>query len=125
MTDYERIGGEPALERLIGRFLDRVFGDFIIGFLFEGRDRARIHRHEVEHAAALLGGPRRYAGRPLAAVHQPLRINRGQFRRRLAILRVVLHADGVPPEIIERWIGHDARLERAITDGLDCVPEAT
>lgn len=122
-TDYERLGGTEGVRALVDAFLDEVFGDFIIGFHFEGRDQDRIRHHELAHAIALLGGPDAYEGRPIAQVHQPLRINRGQFRRRLVILRSVLANNRVPEDIIERWIAHDSRFEKAVTDGTDCAPE--
>ena len=115
------MGGAEGVQRLMERFLDRVHGDMIIGFLFEGRDRDRILRHEVEHATRLLGGPGAYTGRPLHVAHKPLRINAGQFRRRLALLRTVLREAEVPEPIVERWIAHDRRLAPAITDGTDCT----
>jgi hemoglobin len=122
MTDYERIGGRAGLESLIEVFIDRVFDDFIIGFLFIGKDRARIVRHEIEHAAAHLGGPSEYTGRSIPAVHRPLRINAGHFRRRLAILRTVLSDRGVDSDIVERWVASNQRLEASVTDGTDCLP---
>lgn len=122
-TDYELLGGHDEVHRLVDAFLDAVFADFIIGFHFEGRDLERIRRHELEHAVGLLGGPSEYSGRPIGKLHQPLRINRGQFHRRLAILRSVLGREGVPAEIVERWVAFDARFEAAVTDGSDCVPE--
>lgn len=124
MDDWTRMGGEEAVRGHVGAFVDRVFDDFVIGFLFEGRDRDRIVQHELEHASTHLGGPLTYQGRPVGAVHRPLRINAGQFRRRLAILRHVLTERGVPPDIVARWVAADARLERAITDGSDCVAPA-
>lgn len=124
ISDYERLGGHEGVRVLVDAFLDAVFGDFIIGFHFEGRDTDRIRAHELEHAVALLGGPSAYTGRPIGKVHQPLRINRGQFRRRLVILRSVLESHDVDPAIIERWLAHDQRLEPAITDGTECTPEA-
>ena len=121
-SDYERLGGEARIRGLVTAFCRAVFDDFIIGFRFEGKDHARIIDKETEHACRHLGGPERYTGRPVAGVHQPLKINRGQFLRRLAILRTVLEHEGVAPDIMERWIAHDAALEPAITDGTDCVP---
>ncbi len=123
MTDYERIGGQQRLEILIAAFIDRVFDDFIIGFLFIGKNRERIVRHEITHAAAHLGGPNAYAGRPMAQVHKPLKINSGHFRRRLAILRTVLTENAVDEGVIERWVSANQRLEAAITDGTECVVE--
>lgn len=122
MTDYERMGGEEALAAAVGAFVDRFFADFIIGFLFVGKDRDRIVRHEIELASQHLGGPHRYQGRPIGEVHRPLRINRGQFRRRLAIVRTVLREHGVPDDVIDRWIATEQKLERVVTDGTDCAP---
>ena len=121
-TDCERLGGEEAVRRLVDAFLDLVFSDFVIGFHFAGRDHDRIRAHEAEHAIRILGGTAPYTGRPLPDVHRPLRINRGQFRRRLVLLRSTLDRHGVPPDIADRWVAAEARLEPAITDGTDCAP---
>lgn len=121
MSDWDRLGGEPGVARIVDDFVARVARDFVIGFLFAGRDLARIARHEVEHASTHLGGPLGYTGTPIAPSHRAMRINAGQFRRRLAILRTVLAAHEAPEDVIERWIDHDRRLERVITDGTDCV----
>jgi len=123
LNEIERIGGEEGLERLIRLFVDRVFADFIIGYQFEGRDKERIVRHETEFASAHLGGVQVYAGRPLVSAHRPLKINRGHFRRRLAILRTVLSEQGIAEDVIERWVAFERQFERAITDGTDCVRE--
>jgi hemoglobin len=121
-SDWERLGGEEGVRRIVAAFLDRVFADFIIGFLFEGKDRARIERAEVELASTHLGGNLGYSGRGIVSTHRPLKINAGQFRRRLAILRTVLREKGAPEDVIDRWIAHDRRLEKVITDGTDCAP---
>lgn len=123
-SSWERLGAEPGVRALVEAFVDRFFGDLVIGFLFEGKDRARIVQHELELASVHLGGPLRYAGRPVGEVHRPLRINAGQFRRRLAILRHVLRERGVPEAVVDAWIAHDRRLERVVTDGTDCLGPA-
>jgi hemoglobin len=122
MTRFERAGGEPVVRAVVDRFVDRVFDDRIIGFLFARSDRARVKQHEYEHAAAALGADLAYTGRPIGAVHRPLRINAGQFRRRIAILRQELEAAGVPEDIRDYWLDTQQRLERVVTDGTDCAP---
>ncbi|MFT7521424.1 MAG: hemoglobin [Kiritimatiellia bacterium] len=122
MTDYELIGGDVVLERVVRQFVRRFVDDMIIGYLFVGRDYERIVKHEVEHAAGLLGGPSAYSGRPLTTVHRPLRINKGHFRRRLALVRLILRKNSVDEGIIERWIEADERLIDSITTGQDCLP---
>ena len=123
MVDFDAVGGASGVARVVGDLVDRMSTDFIIGYLFIGRDLKRIKKHEAELASAHLGGPRAYSGRALPSAHRPLRINRGHFKRRIALLRVVLRDHGVPEDIAERWIAHDDALEGAITDGTACVPE--
>jgi hemoglobin len=122
-TAFERAGGEAVVRTVVDRFVARQFDDRIIGFLFVGKDRVRVSTHEYEHAAAALGGPVVYAGRPIGAVHRPLRINGGQFRRRLALLRQEIERAGVPVDVMEAWLDTQRRLERVVTDGTDCAPD--
>lgn len=121
MTDLERIGGEATVERVITAFIDRVFDDMIIGFMFIGKDKQRIIRHEIEHALQHLGGKSSYLGRPIPAVHRPLPISHGHFRRRIALLKVVLQENEIPPPVIERWVQANQRLESAVVQGGDCL----
>jgi hemoglobin len=121
-TLYERAGGEVVVRAVIDRFVDRQFDDRIIGFFFDGKDRAGVKRHEFEHAAAALGAPIRYTGRPIPALHRALRINAGQFRRRLALLKQEIERAGIEPEVEDAWLESQRRMERLITDGTDCAP---
>lgn len=122
LSDYHRLGGPEGVERIMTIFVDRMRSDFVIGFLFEGRDRERILKHEIELASAHLGGPARYSGRPMGVVHRPLRIHRGHFQRRIAVLRKVLTELEVPDDVVERWVAHDASLESVIAEPIDCAP---
>ena len=121
-TDFERLGGEAGLRELVQAFVDRTFSDSIIGFHFAGKDKDRIVEKEFEHARLQLGGGGTYTGREIGGVHKPLKINKGQFRRRLAILRKVLDVAGVDSEIRDRWIAHNQALIDRVTSGEDCLP---
>lgn len=122
-SDYERIG-EERLRALIDDFIEVVAGDFIIGFMFMGKDLVRIKDKEFELASSHLGGPHSYTGRPMRRAHASSPINSGHFRRRLALLRSACQRHGVDEDIIERWIAHNQRLEAQVTNGLDCVEES-
>ena len=114
-TDLELLGGEERLQEIIDRFIDLVFDDLMIGFLFRGADRQRIKDKERELAAAHLGGPARYSGKPLAAAHAPHAIMGGHFDRRLKLLEETLDAFAVPTPVRERWLAHNQALRRTIT----------
>jgi hemoglobin len=124
VTALERLGGEGALRAVVDRFVERMAADMIIGFFFAGKDLARIKQHEFEHAAVALGAEIAYGGRPIVPLHRAMRINGGQFRRRLALLRQELAAAAVPPDIAATWLAEQQRLQDAMTDGRDCTPEA-
>lgn len=120
MTLFDRAGGEGAVRAVVDRFVERMAADFIIGFFFAGKDLVRIKQHEYEHAALALGAPGRYTGRPIVPLHRSLRINGGQFRRRLALLRAELAE--LPEEVRDAWLAEQLRLQDQITDGTDCAP---
>jgi hemoglobin len=114
-TLFEQIGGEATLRRIIDRFVDRVFDDMMIGFMFRSADRQRVKDKEYEHAAALLGAGVRYTGRPLREAHAPHRIMGGQFARRLKILEETLDAFEVPDDVKARLLSANERLRPLIT----------
>jgi truncated hemoglobin YjbI len=121
--DFERVGGEAVVRAVVERFVRRMAGDFVIGFFFAGRDLDRLITHEYEHAAIALGAAVPYTGRPIVPIHRALPINAGHFRRRLALLRQEIDAAGIPGEVRDRWLAHQAALQATLTDGTDCAPE--
>ncbi len=125
MTHFEQVGGEPALRRILEDFYDRVFSDLMIGYLFKGRDKARLVTLELQLTARVMGADVVYEGRPMRAAHAALSINRGQFQRRNQLLRETLRDHEVPDEVQRAWVAHATALERAILGGRadpDCMP---
>jgi len=113
---FEALGAEPALRRIIERFVDRIFDDVMIGYLFRAADRQRVKDKEFEFAARHLGAPVAYTGRPLAEAHRAHRITGGQFMRRLQILRETLAEFQVPENVAEHWLNHTLAQRTQITD---------
>jgi hemoglobin len=125
-SDFEQLGGEPALRAIIDRFIDRVFADQMIGFFFARVDRQRIKDKEYEFAAAHLGGGVAYTGRPLPVAHGHHPIMGGHFMRRIQILRETLSEFGVANDLQERWLAFNQELQPVITasPGSECRTEA-
>jgi hemoglobin len=116
-TLFDELGGEPVLRRVVDRFIDRVFDDMMIGFMFARADRQRVKDKEFEFAAQHLGGPVEYTGRPLDAAHRAHRIFDGQFSRRLMILRETLEEQGVPERVKRHWLAHTEALRSTLVAG--------
>jgi truncated hemoglobin YjbI len=125
-TLFDELGGEPALRRIIDRFIDRVFDDVMIGFFFRNASRERIKDKEYEFAARHLGADIPYTGKPIAEAHAAHPIMGGQFMRRLKILEETLAAEQVPDHIREHWLRHTEKLRPLVTrdSGGRCDPEA-
>src|SRR3954469_25815928 len=126
-SDFEALGGEPVLRVLINRFVDRLFDDLMIGYLFRAADRARVKAKEFEFAARHLGAAAAYTGRPLPEAHRAHRITGGQFMRRLQILKDTLAEFQVPRAVSEHWVEHTLSLQAEVTNNaLDqCDPAHT
>ena len=117
VTYFDEIGGEPALRAIIDEFVERVFSDMMIGFLFARANRERIKRFEYEHAAAFLGAGVAYSGRDLSEAHKRHPIMGGHFGRRRTLLKQTLEKHAVAPHIRDAWLAHqDALREQVTTD---------
>lgn len=116
-SDYDRVGGEAGLRAIIDDFLDRVFDDVMIGYLFDGKPKARIRELEVRYAAAHLGGPDAYDGRTLDAAHRAASIFDGHFARRMWLLRETLVAHRVPADVMARWLAHNQAQRELVLAG--------
>jgi hemoglobin len=123
---FEELGGEPVLRSIVGRFVDRMFADAMIGFFFRKASRERIKEKEYELAAQHLGADVQYTGRPIAQAHAAHAIMGGQFARRLELLRQTLDEAGAPPRVVAHWITHTENLRSLITRDAsgECVDPA-
>ena len=121
MSHFEDLGGEVALRRVVDIFVDRVFSDVMIGFIFTGKNRGRLREMEYQLAAEQLGGPVSYSGRSMRSAHAPLPIMGGHFDRRRQILINTLRDCEVPATIQRVWIEHVDAL-RADVLGADALP---
>jgi len=120
---FEQVGGEPVLRSIVRTFVDRMFADPMIGFLFRNASRERIADKEYELAAQHLGGGVVYTGRPIGEVHAAHSILEGQFARRLEILRRTLEEAGAPSAVIQHWLAYTESLRPlVIGDDAECSP---
>ena len=126
MTLFEQIGA-TKLRAVVTAFYARVFGDVMIGFMFEGKDRQRLIDKEYELVAALLGAGIKYTGRPMPVAHAAHTIFGGHFERRMQLLRNTFAAEGVPPDVATAWLDHSESLRSQVTKdrGSECATTAS
>jgi hemoglobin len=111
VSDYDAIGGGPAVSAVVNDFYVRVLGDPQLAPYFEGVDIARLKRHQVLLVTQVLGGPARYDGRALDEAHQDLDIDHDDFARVAGHLTAAMRDAGVPEDIVMRAIAAVAATE--------------
>ncbi len=101
----DRVGGPDRLRALVETFYQRMSQDSIVGFFFADRDLQKIIDGQTAFLMRRFGAVKRYRGRPPTVAHVSLPpIRRGQFDRRMQILRETLTDEGLPPEDVEAWV---------------------
>jgi hemoglobin len=111
VSDYDAIGGGPAVSAVVNDFYVRVLGDPQLAPYFEGVDMPRLKRHQVLLVTQVLGGPYNYDGRPLDEAHEDLEVDHDDFAAVAGHLTAAMQAAGVPEDIILRAIAAVASTE--------------
>jgi hemoglobin len=111
VSDYDAIGGGPAVSAVVNDFYERVLGDPQLAPYFEGIDIPRLKRHQVLLVTQVLGGPYNYDGRPLAEAHASLAVDHDDFTAVAGHLTGAMRDAGVPEDIIMRAIAAVAATE--------------
>lgn len=101
-SDYERIGGGPAVRGVVDRFYELVLGDETLAPFFEGVDMPALRRHQTLFVSQVLGGPADYDGRALNVAHQPLGITDAAFDSVVGHLVAAMQEAGVPEDVLGR-----------------------
>jgi hemoglobin len=102
VSDYDAVGGGPAVSAVVNDFYERVLGDPQLAPYFEGVDMARLKRHQALLVTQVLGGPANYDGRSLNEAHAGLGIDSDDFNAVVGHLAAAMKGAGVPDDIIGR-----------------------
>ena len=109
LSDYEAIGGAPAVKLVIDDFYSRILDDRALAPFFAGVDLPRLKRHQALMVTKVLGGPDRYTGRTLRDAHHAMAITSVDFGRVAGHLVAALRQAGVGEDVVDRAaaaVGH-------------------
>lgn len=93
---YDRLGGKPAIRAVVEDFVGNVAADGRINGFFGKANLPRLRRLLVEQICAGSGGPCRYSGRSMKAVHRGMGIEGRHFSALVEDLGMSLNKFGVP-----------------------------
>lgn len=98
-SDYERIGGGPAVSAVVDEFYRRLTADEQVSHYFDEVSLPTLKRHQALMITTILGGPNQYDGRTLDEAHAPLSITEADYHRVGSHLMSCLEDAGVPDDI--------------------------
>ncbi len=96
-TLYERLGGAPRVEAVVGRLIDRSATDPRTRRSFDGIKLKALKESLAQQICAISGGGCRYEGETMARSHADLKIVASEFDAMVSFLREELDRDGTDP----------------------------
>ena len=94
-TLYARMGGEPAVQRIVDDVIDRTAADPRTARSFKDVKMSRLKEKLREQVCNVAGGPCKYTGDPMDEVHKGLRITEAEWNLMVQFLRDSLERAGV------------------------------
>ncbi|MDT7043605.1 group 1 truncated hemoglobin [Candidatus Nitronereus thalassa] len=98
MTDslYNRLGGKPAIVKVIDEFVGNVSKDNRINGRFATTNIPRLKGHLVDQVCAATDGPCTYSGRDMITTHKGMGITNAEFSALVSDLVAALNTLNVP-----------------------------
>jgi len=84
---FTRLGGEPAIEKILSAVDEKCFKDATLAPFFKGIDCEKMHSNTKLYLIQLLGGPNEYKGRSMSESHKHLNIQEGHFNYYIHLFR--------------------------------------
>ena len=98
-TLYGRLGGHEVIVAVTDLFTRQLAADRELAHFFVHLDQERFLHHQATFLAEALGGPQRYQGRTLRAVHHGLGLTTRHFDLVIAHFAAALRACDVPEAV--------------------------
>ncbi len=111
---YERLGGKPAIEKVVDQFVANMVADERINRRFATTDIGRFKGHLVDQICQATGGPCTYAGRDMVAAHKGMKVRKEEFNWAGGHLAAALDAYKVPARERNELLAAIASMEPQI-----------
>lgn len=95
-TLYNRLGKQPAIQKVMDEFIPIVGADTRINSFFANTNLDRLKMLLVEQVSAATGGPEKYTGRDMKTAHAGLKIQKVHFDALVEDLGKAMTKVGVP-----------------------------
>jgi hemoglobin len=102
-TLYDRLGGEKAVEAVVGKFYERMLSDQRVSRFFADTNMVKQHAKQVSFISYVFGSPKKYSGLAMDHAHRRLVKDMGMsdvhFDATKENLDLTLEEVGVPKDL--------------------------
>ncbi|MBX2799347.1 MAG: group 1 truncated hemoglobin [Myxococcales bacterium] len=102
---YDKYGGFAGISGVVHLFYAKIKQSDSLAHYFATVDMARLIDHQTQFLCGVLGGPKAYTGRGLAAAHKSLNVTPEAFAEVAAHLEAALRESGVEQGDIDTILG--------------------
>jgi hemoglobin len=92
---YDKIGGQPTIEKIVDEFHKRIMADSSLSGFFAGTNMAKQRTNQIAFFTQLLDGPKQYAGRAMDKTHTGMSLQQSHFDAIVKHLSASMAAAGV------------------------------
>jgi len=111
---YQALGGKAGITRLNADFVPRLFNDTRIKHIFKDANPNNLVEQLTDQICAASGGPCRYEGGAMKAVHADLGITHAHFNALVEDLQAAMDAAAIPFATQNRLLALLAPMHRDI-----------
>ena len=111
---YLALGEKAGISALMNDFVERLFADPVIGKFFKDTKPANLKEQLRDQVCYLSGGPCKYQGDTMKAVHADLGIRKSDFNVLVEVLQVAMETRGIPFRAQNRLLALLAPMHRDI-----------
>ncbi len=106
-SEYEKIGGAPAVDAAVDLFYRKVLADDLVSHFFDDADMDGQRAKQKAFLTMVFGGPNEYTGKDLRTAHAPL-VDKGlddsHFDAVATHLQATLEELEVPADLVKEII---------------------
>ncbi|MEO1378572.1 MAG: group 1 truncated hemoglobin [Cyanobacteria bacterium J06635_10] len=113
-TLYEKIGGQPTLEKVVDDFHGRIMADASLSGFFAKTDMGKQRTNQIAFFSQILGGPKDYKGRAMDTTHTGMSLQQSHFDAIAKHLTESMTSSGVSADDAKAAMAEVEKLKPAI-----------
>ena len=111
---YRALGEQAGIQTLVRDLVDRIYLDARLAPFFKDASRKNLVEQLGDQFCVVAGGPCRYEGGAMKAVHQDMNIGKGDFNALVELLQQAMQAQGIPFATQNQLLARLAPMHRDI-----------